>query len=67
MQYLYTGQFPTQQLASASSSATDRMTTVVELLQLADEYMIDHLKEMCEAELDNYVGVEQRILGDLAG
>jgi hypothetical protein len=31
------------------------MYAVVMQLQLADEYMLDHLKEMCEAELEHYV------------
>ena len=55
IQYLYTGQFPSQQLNTSCMTPGDRMAAIIELLQLADEYMIDHLKEMCEAELDDCV------------
>eukprot|EP00608_Synchroma_pusillum_P004078 CAMPEP_0198429656 /NCGR_PEP_ID=MMETSP1452-20131203/8888_1 /TAXON_ID=1181717 /ORGANISM="Synchroma pusillum, Strain CCMP3072" /LENGTH=205 /DNA_ID=CAMNT_0044150075 /DNA_START=58 /DNA_END=672 /DNA_ORIENTATION=+ len=42
MEYLYCGRFPEEGGGQAA----------VELLRLADEYMLDHLREMCEKRLE---------------
>jgi len=52
VEYLYTGECPNIHLAQEDSS---KLELVVELMKLADQYMLDHLKQICETMLQDVV------------
>jgi len=54
LEYLYTGLLPDLRVDVNSPS----FELAVDLLGLADQYLLDHLKQMCERQLQNAVGDE---------
>lgn len=59
MEYLYTGRVPSLRVDAACSS----FEILIELLECADQYMLDHLKQTCEALLEG--AVDQDTVHDL--
>ena len=57
LEYLYTGKGPDDIDESSSSSSynSNGLLKIVELLQLSDQFMLDHLKQICECKLGNAV------------
>ena len=53
LRYLYTGT-----VAGIPTEPTQRLHAVVELLQTADQFMLDHLKQQCESILQQLVDAE---------
>jgi len=51
IEYLYTGQAPTVYVEQDAS----KLGMVIELMKLADQYMLDHLKQICETKLQDVV------------
>jgi leucine-zipper-like transcriptional regulator 1 len=71
MEYIYTGAHP--KIAAASSAnhganensadmnatmSTDRLGQIVEVLELADRFFLDHLKQICERQLQPFVNAD---------
>jgi leucine-zipper-like transcriptional regulator 1 len=51
MEYIYTGHFP-----KLESQDPDRnLSRLVEILELADRFFLDHLKQLCESLLQKYI------------
>lgn len=66
MEYIYTGQTPKMEspmssimVAGSTESARDvNLARIVEILELADRFFLDHLKQICETMLQQAVTVE---------
>jgi leucine-zipper-like transcriptional regulator 1 len=58
MEYAYTGALP-RRVLDVSPRHDDRdVMPVVEILELADRFFLDHLKQMCESQLQLAVTIE---------
>lgn len=63
MKYIYTGALPTLDMAAnyhyGDNNNRDRnLARVVEMLELADRFFLDHLKQICESVLQPVVNAE---------
>ncbi|KAG7342241.1 galactose oxidase [Nitzschia inconspicua] len=69
MEYIYTGAHPNvcetvDKNPSSNSndgkgnSASDRLSRIVEILELADRFFLDHLKQVCETQLQTFVNLD---------
>ena len=54
LEYLYTGEAPELAVDSSSDIQAD-VNTAVDMLLLSDQFMLDHLKQICERMLANAV------------
>ena len=55
MEYIYTGHFPK---IDVGQDQDRNMSRLVEMLELADRFFLDHLKQMCESMLQKFVNEE---------
>jgi len=57
LEYIYRGQLPTYNSSNAASTTSieDKISSIVSILELADQYFLDHLKQVCEVQLSKYV------------
>ena len=63
MEYIYTGQTPKMECSTNSMTSTNgpsatrdvNLTRIVEILELADRFFLDHLKQICETILQQAV------------
>lgn len=53
MEYIYTGQFPN--IVIDHNNMNEGITQAIELLELADQFFLDHLKQACEQILQSAV------------
>mmetsp|Transcript_38479 Transcript_38479/g.56458 ORF Transcript_38479/g.56458 Transcript_38479/m.56458 type:complete len:470 (+) Transcript_38479:1201-2610(+) len=56
MEYIYTGKIPNIELFG--SDATRGIDKLVDLLELADQFFLDHLKQICERMLQSAVNAD---------
>ena len=59
MHYIYTGAPPTidhHSMVASNGDVSANVTKVVEILELADRFFLDHLKQICETLLQPLVG-----------
>lgn len=59
MEYIYTGSLPKALMNSINNNRNqlqpEQIDRLVDLLELADRFFVDHLKQMCESLLQNAV------------
>jgi hypothetical protein len=64
MEYIYTGAHPTLSGNPLSSTSTsnaitpERLGRIVDILELADRFFLDHLKQICETQLQSCVNAD---------
>jgi len=55
IEYIYRGFLPQSFLFTNALSEEMQVSKVVDLLELADQFFLDHLKQLCEVQLAKYV------------
>lgn len=64
MEYIYTGATPTVSgnavgnTSNASAVTPERLGRLVDILELADRFFLDHLKQICETQLQSCVNTD---------
>ena len=57
MEYIYTGSYPNPEIQGTLMVGSNHSSKarVVDILELADRFFLDHLKQVCEAQLQSHV------------
>jgi hypothetical protein len=62
MEYIYTGAHPTLSAVgnanNASAITPERLGRLVDILELSDRFFLDHLKQICETQLQPCVNTD---------
>ena len=59
--YIYFGSLTSITNHNNDINAEERMTKIVSMLELADRYVSDYLKQVCEVQLNEFVNRARRL------